>query len=128
MQRIYKHRPLTSKEKNKRYYASHRESELARNREYRQSKKKKINARVRLHRHDMTQEEHDALLTKQKNRCAICRKKFRKTPHIDHSHKTGRNRGLLCDDCNLGLGRFNDDPEILKNAIEYIKDWSWPNT
>ena len=128
MKSIFSGRPLTQAEKNKRFYDKHRKEELARNRKYHQENKGKINARHRLYMHGMTQEDHNALLKKQKNRCAICRKKFRKTPHIDHSHKTGSNRGLLCDDCNLGLGRFKDSIEILKSTIKYLKDWSWPNT
>jgi len=110
------------------WYRRNRRYKLRQNQIWHQKNKEKVNARVRLHRHDMTQEEHDALLRKQKNRCAICRKKFLKTPHIDHNHKSGENRGLLCDDCNLGLGRFKDSIRILMNAIKYIKDKSWLNT
>jgi hypothetical protein len=121
MKSIYVGRPLTKSEKNKRFYDSHRENELERNRKYIDKNRKKVNARIRLYNHKMTVEEHDKLLKKQKNRCAICRKKFRKTPHIDHSHVTGKNRGLLCDDCNLGLGRFKDSVKVLGKAIIYLK-------
>jgi len=107
----------------RRWYRRNRRYKLQQNKAWCQSNKKKVNARVRLHRHGMTQEEHDALLRKQKNRCAVCRKKFRKTPHIDHCHKAKRNRGLLCDDCNLGLGRFKDNVKALRRAIKYLKDW-----
>ena len=40
--------------------------------------------------------------------------------HIDHNHKTGKTRGVLCARCNLGLGQFNDDPILLTNAVQYI--------
>jgi hypothetical protein len=103
------------------WYRRNRRYKLEQNKKWTEKNRKRMNARVRLHRHDMTSEEHDALLRKQKNRCAICRKKFLKTPHIDHSHKTGRNRGLLCEDCNLGLGRLKDSVRILGNAIKYIR-------
>ena len=122
MKSIFPGRPLTQSERNKRHYWKHRDEELERNRSYHQENKDKVNHRHKLYMHDMTPEEHDALLKKQRNHCGICRKKFRKTPHIDHSHKTGRNRGLLCDDCNLGLGRFKDSVRILRNAIKYLKD------
>lgn len=121
--RFYRrHRKRLRAKDRKRYWAN-REKELARSAEYARKNKRKIAIRARLKKHRMTQQEHDAKLRKQRNRCAVCRKKFQKTPHIDHCHKTKRNRGLLCDDCNLGLGRFKDSIEVLSNAIQYLKEY-----
>lgn len=51
-------------------------------------------------------------------KCDIC---SRESPlNIDHDHKTGEVRGLLCKRCNLGIGQFEDDPRILALAIEYL--------
>jgi hypothetical protein len=52
----------------------------------------------------ITRNEYEALRLKQDNRCAICKRPFEKLPHVDHDHKTGKVRGLLCGDCNRGLG------------------------
>jgi hypothetical protein len=55
--------------------------------------------------------------------CAICgRKPSGKRPVlcIDHCHKTGRIRGLLCMNCNSGLGYFHDNPERMQKAARYL--------
>lgn len=69
-------------------------------------------------------DDFNALLKKQKNSCAICGKSSNKKtifPHIDHCHKTGVVRGLLCTKCNMGLGQFNDNKAILLAAINYLE-------
>lgn len=40
--------------------------------------------------------------------------------HIDHDHKTGEFRGILCMECNTGIGKFKDSPDLLRRAIEYL--------
>lgn len=49
--------------------------------------------------------------------CAICGDV---AMHVDHDHKNGKVRGVLCVNCNVGLGRFHDDPDMLKKAINYL--------
>lgn len=43
---------------------------------------------------------------------------------LDHDHDSGNGRGWICDSCNTGIGRFKDDPELLNNAISYLKNQS----
>ena len=64
-------------------------------------------------------------LNSQNNKCAICNKTVqenKKNLAIDHCHKTDKIRGLLCTKCNLGIGYFRDNVEILKSAINYIEN------
>ena len=43
---------------------------------------------------------------------------------VDHDHKTGKVRGMLCNHCNRGLGHFRDDPELLEFAAQYVREMS----
>ena len=52
--------------------------------------------------------------------CAICGRKDRQ-PVIDHSHVTNKVRGILCTQCNSGLGFLSDDPEVLEKAADYLR-------
>jgi hypothetical protein len=63
-------------------------------------------------------DEFDALVTKQGMLCPICLK--RPAEHVDHDHKSGKVRGILCEACNGGLGQFKDNIQTIQNAIEYL--------
>ncbi len=75
-------------------------------------------------RYGITMDEKDALLVGQNGRCGICQNEFRveKEIHVDHCHSTGVVRGLLCNSCNNGLGRFKDNEQYLTNAMLYIRE------
>jgi protein-arginine kinase activator protein McsA len=51
--------------------------------------------------------------------CPIC-KNHTTNWVLDHVHDTKQFRGYICNSCNLGLGKFRDDPDILKSALVYI--------
>jgi hypothetical protein len=70
----------------------------------------------------MTVEEYEALLARQEEKCAICRKPCHTGGNlsVDHDHDTGRVRGLLCRNCNRGIGLLQESPEILQAAIQYL--------
>lgn len=80
-------------------------------------------ANNRRYLYDITMEEFEARLASQGGVCAICRTDTwtGKGPHVDHNHETGAVRGILCHKCNLGLGKFNDDPELLRAAATYLE-------
>jgi hypothetical protein len=67
--------------------------------------------------------EYNVMLQVQDNCCKICRvsrQAYKAEFSVDHDHKTGKVRGLLCHKCNRGLGMFNDSPELLSEAIQYL--------
>ena len=77
---------------------------------------------MRQYLYGITPEQFAERLIAQDNRCAICRTD---TPngkgwHVDHDHATQAVRGLLCGNCNNGLGNFADDPTRLRAAVEYL--------
>ena len=61
----------------------------------------------------------DAMKESQGGLCPICQ--TRAAEHVDHDHATGRVRAILCELCNGFLGAFNDDPALLRSAIEYLE-------
>lgn len=82
----------------------------------------------------ITLDEYNQMFANQKGLCAICHREERRVVRngvnenkrmlsIDHSHKTGAVRALLCSDCNPSLGGFKDDVEILKSAIRYLEKY-----
>lgn len=76
---------------------------------------------LRLKKYGLTEADYQLLLEKQGYVCAVCgNKPLLRRLAVDHCHKTGNVRGLLCRKCNQGIGHFNDDPKKLKKAIEYL--------
>jgi hypothetical protein len=69
---------------------------------------------------------YDILLKRNGLRCWICKRKGEETLakgrllQVDHDHKTGRVRGILCNTCNLGLSKFSDDPKLIEAALKYL--------
>lgn len=79
-------------------------------------------------RYNLTREEYDELVEQSQGLCAICRRPESLTLQgrvcmlaIDHCHKTGKVRGMLCSECNKGLGNFNDDTGRMAKAITYLE-------
>jgi hypothetical protein len=65
----------------------------------------------------------EILLQQQGSACAVCGTSDpgRRGWMVDHCHKTMRFRGILCGKCNSGLGMFNDNPDVLEQAIAYLR-------
>lgn len=78
------------------------------------------NSRIRAY--GISPERYREMLEEQGNRCAICRGENKRLMAIDHDHKTGKVRGLLCDSCNLSLGHIEIDG-FLEKALKYIAQY-----
>ena len=69
------------------------------------------------------QADYEKMYQDQQGACKICRKKFPQLV-VDHDHKTGKVRALLCTQCNTALGKFYDNISTLQNAITYLAEHS----
>ena len=69
----------------------------------------------------ITENDYNRMYTEQGGACKICSKNFPRL-NVDHCHKLGTVRGLLCHSCNLMLGLSQDNITTLTNAIEYLRD------
>jgi hypothetical protein len=82
-----------------------------------------IKLREQLRRVYWTLEQFNAAFESQKGLCAICGKESEKRLSADHNHETNTPRELLCNHCNLILGKMNDDPKLLEKAASYLRKW-----
>jgi hypothetical protein len=68
--------------------------------------------------------QYKLVLLETQRECGICQTSFNgmdpRRIHLDHDHTTGEVRGLLCFNCNGGLGHFHDDPKLLLQAVTYL--------
>lgn len=73
-------------------------------------------------KYGITVARFNEMLAEQNGCCAICGKAQERDRemNVDHCHKTGEVRKLLCDKCNMAVGLFNDDPTIISKAMEYL--------
>jgi hypothetical protein len=78
----------------------------------------------RNYKYGVTKDFLISLYEDQEGKCKICGNKptTQRGLHVDHCHKSGVVRGLLCHGCNTGLGNMKEDPEILLKAIAYLRN------
>ena len=111
-----------SESKSEKGYKQYRCKEC--NKEYREGRKEIIKNYQLKHRFGLSLENYKELLKNQNNSCKICKIPCRtgKMLAVDHNHKTGNIRGLLCAYCNRALGLLNDDTQLLEEAIKYLNE------
>lgn len=75
------------------------------------------------HKYKIDEGTYQTMLAAQNGACNLCFNPPSKTPlHVDHDHKTGRVRGLLCHQCNWYLGKIDKDQEILTRIANYRRE------
>jgi hypothetical protein len=96
---------------------------------YREANAETLRHKERERKFGITRQEYEQFFKSQNGVCAICKKPETatrlgvvKSLAVDHCHSTGKIRGLLCSDCNTGIGKLKDDIKILQNAIQYLSN------
>jgi len=118
--------PEKTKATQARRYIKYREELKRKSKEYAKNHPEGVINRRLLYKFGITLEEYNKILQTQGNGCAICGKNAENDYQrlgVDHCHKTGKNRGILCSHCNSGIGYLQDNIEILKNSIKYLKKY-----
>lgn len=127
---------MVSPEKKKEYaakdYLKNKDKYMIRSKLTYQKNKEKLRDLTYQRKFGITIDEYNTLFEIQKGVCKICNNPETKVNRkstglvkrlaVDHCHKTGKVRGLLCQDCNVGLGAFKDNTELIKRAIDYLQE------
>lgn len=115
----------------KKWFDEHKDSKREYDAVYRATKLDKGNKKIReqdrhlIKRFGITLEDYNNILISQNYKCKICGKGYSESKvalAVDHDHITGKVRGLLCYNCNIGLGNYRDSIELLEKAIIYLKE------
>jgi hypothetical protein len=86
----------------------------------------KVSEKAIRNHYELTADGYNEMFASQEGKCLICKRhqeEFSKRLFVDHDHRTKKVRGLLCQNCNSGLGMFADDIERLKNAVNYLEKY-----
>lgn len=97
-----------------------RDCSKQKNSEWKRANRERRNLQERLWKLGISAEEYNKLMESANGRCQICDKET-DILCIDHCHSSSRIRGMLCVNCNHGLGKFGDDPNNLQAAIRYLQ-------
>jgi hypothetical protein len=128
---IQKHR-ARARQINRASKTKNREPIRKRENEYRKrwaaARKARVGMIKRLLKYNLKPGQFDSMFAEQQGMCKICGSPLAKTgttgAQVDHDHVTGKIRGLLCMNCNHGIGCFGDDPELMLKAVAYVQSFS----
>jgi len=117
-----KDHPEYNKEYTKQWRKDNREHINEYHKQYRKDNPEHTKQYLIRYKYGLSHEEWLKMWEIQDGQCVICGKPFQNPSDacVDHNHDTKEVRGLLCRKCNFGIGYFNDDPELMAEAIEYL--------
>lgn len=79
-------------------------------------------------KYGLSELDYNQMVENQEGKCKICGIAAKDAMWgvlvVDHCHKTGKIRGLLCNSCNVGLGKFKDTPELIEKALRYLNEFA----
>lgn len=109
------------------YYSLHAETRIKYAKEFRIKNPTSWKKSHRMRTYGITNEDVDAMIISQNNKCGICSLEFHpveknKKMSIDHCHVRNKVRGLLCNKCNISLGHLEKEG-FLENALKYLKKY-----
>jgi len=113
------------REYNKKYRETHNNGREDYMRNWRNKNKNYLREKWLMQNYNITIADYNRMFAEQNGECKICRRhqsQLDKKLFVDHDHKTGKVRGLLCCSCNLVIGNANDNMEILQSSIEYLRN------
>ena len=114
--------PAKEKARRDTYRTNNKQKRNAYAAEYR--KRDHVKLKHRLRAYGLTADEFAAMQKEQNNRCIGCEVSFDESkPYVDHCHRSGTVRGLLCKLCNLALGSAIDSPETLRRLALYLEKY-----
>jgi hypothetical protein len=122
-----KKNPEKRAEQKKRSYEKHKEHQRQKSKDWYHTNKDRYRDGAMLRKYGITLEQFNSLREGQNYCCAICGAHESENAQglvIDHCHEAGNVRKLLCTPCNVGLGMFKDNPELLIKAADYLKEYN----
>jgi len=110
------------KERMKQYYIDNRIYLREYNKQWKKDNPKNIRNGELRRKYNLSYENLLSMWDVQDGKCAICGEEFKNSSDafVDHNHETNEIRGLLCRQCNLGIGFFKDNSELTMNATKYL--------
>ncbi len=121
--------PFKDKQQYKVYQAKYRKEHDAVLKEYFRNRyaneRERAYAQKTFRKYGITPDDYLRKLAEQNGHCALCpRRPVKKRLNIDHNHKTGQVRGLLCFPCNYAVGMLNDDAERARRLATYLEGYA----
>ena len=117
------------REANLDYSRKHVEEKRVYYKKYNQTHRRQIASRYFKRQYGITIERRDQMFIEQDGKCESCSRPIVLIGHkpnsavIDHDHKTGEVRGLLCSHCNTAFGFFEEDPKLISGLLTYANKW-----